>query len=277
MTSDNAVAAHYGRGSLYQEIAAALAEAGIDVEQASVDDLTPIDHFHSRGLAATEQLADALSVGKDDHILDIGCGIGGPARYMARRFGCRVTGIDLTPEFCEVGRRLTRSAGLADRVEIREGSALDLPFADATFDGAYCQNVSMNIAERARQHAEAFRVIRPDGFLALSELALAEPDAQVTYPVPWSSDGVHSYLETAEETVRSLSAAGFEILSCLDNTEKLLAFYDAQRERIARDGPPKLGAHIIMGDDYRKKQRNSASNVIEGRLKPVELLCRKPA
>jgi ubiquinone/menaquinone biosynthesis C-methylase UbiE len=277
MTKDNPVAAHYGRRSLFDEIAAALAGVGVDIERAGLKDLTPLDHFHGGGVTATEELADALSVTADHHILDIGCGIGGPARYMAQRFGCRVTGIDLTPEFCDVARRLTEIAGLADRVAIHEGSATDLPFPDAHFDRAYSQNVSMNIADSARLHSEAFRVLRPGGFFALSEIAVADPDATIAYPVPWSADGVHSYLEPAEDTVRSLTDTGFEVLSSKDNSDRTVKFYAAQREKIARDGPPKIGIHIIMGSDFREKQRNSALNITEGRLKPVEILCRKPA
>ena len=277
MSSDEAIAGHYGRGSLFDDIAAALAEVGIDIERASVEDLVPLDHFHGRGVIATEQLANALSVGEADHILDIGCGIGGPARYMARRFGCRVTGIDLTPEFCDVARRLGRITGLEGRVDIHEGSALDLPFPDDNFDGAYCQNVSMNITDRARQHAEAFRVIRPGGFFALSDLTLAEPGAPVVYPTPWSSDGTHSFLETADETRNSLSATGFEVVSMWDNTEAATRFYEEQRERVEREGPPKLGVHIIMGADFKEKQRNTARNVMDGHARPIEFLCRKPA
>src|SRR5450755_2324401 len=140
MTTDRDVSRHYSRGNLLDRLNAALAEDGIDPSHPSIEALAPYDQFHGRGLEATVEIADLLEIGANEHLLDIGSGIGGPARYLAHRFGCQVTGIDLTAEFCEVARALTRSLGLQTRVDFELGDALAMPFADASFEGAYSMN-----------------------------------------------------------------------------------------------------------------------------------------
>ena len=274
MSDDAAVRAHYGRGRLYEELMDALAAAGKDIDRLTARDLAPLDHFHGRGIEATEEMADLLPVSQGDRLLDIGSGLGGPARYMAARFGCHVTGIDLTEAFCETARRLTERVGMSDQVTFRQGSATALPFAADSFDAAYTQNVSMNIADKARFHAEAFRVIRGGGHFALSEVTLGAGGDPI-YPTPWSVDGTTSHLSTEEMTLAGLEGAGFRILSVLDKTEATIASLRRMRERIAREGPPRLGTHIVMGPGAREKARNSARNIEEGRTKPIEIICRK--
>ena len=165
------VANHYTSGGLLERLEAALKDDGVDPGQPTVKALAPFDQFHGRGLEATEEVAAALSLLAGDHVLDIGSGIGGPARYMADRYGCRVTGIDLTPEFCAIARHLTALLGLDKRVCFKQGSALAMPFADESFDAAYSMNVSMNIADKSGFYGEIFRVLRPGARLVLSEIA----------------------------------------------------------------------------------------------------------
>ena len=210
--ADGEVAAHYSRGDLYQVIAKALESVGKDLANLEPADLDPLEHFHGRGIAATADLAASLTPLPGQEILDIGSGIGGPARYFARTFGCRIVGVDLTAEFCEVARRLNEAVGLADKISIRQASATDLPFEDGRFDAAYSQNVSMNIADKAGFFGEAYRVLRPGGAFALSELALGD-GGPVIYPTPWSADGVHSFLLTEQQTVAGLTRAGFRPMS----------------------------------------------------------------
>ncbi len=159
MNTDREVSAHYSRGNLLSRLNAALMEDGVDPDHPSMEALAPYDQFHGRGLEATLEIAGLVQAGPADHILDVGSGIGGPARYFASRFGCRVTGIDLTPEFCEVARHLTRLLDLEDRIAFEVGDALAMPFADAGFDGAYSMNVSMNIADKGRFYREVHRVL----------------------------------------------------------------------------------------------------------------------
>ena len=157
MNTDREVSRHYGGGNLLSRLNAALAEDGIDPDHPSMEALAPYDQFHGRGLEATTEVADLVGATASDHILDIGSGIGGPARYFANRFGCRVTGIDLTPEFCDVARHLTQLLDLEDRITFEVGDALAMPFADGSFDGAYSMNVSMNIADKSAFYREIHR------------------------------------------------------------------------------------------------------------------------
>src|SRR3984957_12252554 len=176
------VAQHYGKGGLLERILAALVEAGKDLDQLTIDDLAPVDEFHSRRRLATQELAAMLAPSATDHVIDIGSGLGGPSRYVATTYGCRVSGIDLTPEFVETAVALTARVGLSDRVDFRVGSALDLPFADGRFACAWSQNVAMNIADRPRYYAEMHRVLRPGGRLAMQDVAKGN-DGALDFPV----------------------------------------------------------------------------------------------
>jgi len=275
MDPEAQVSDHYTHGTLFEAIARALASAGIDIDAATVDQLAALDHFHGRGLAATEQLLGRLDIAPSNHVLDVGCGIGGPARYVATRFGCRVTGIDLTEEFCTVAGRLNAIVGLGDRITIEVGSATALPFTDAAFDAVFSQNVSMNIADKDRFYGEIFRVLKPGGVAALAEFARGAGD-EPDYPVPWSSDGSNSFLQTPDAARDALTRAGFEIRAWSDHTETVIAANKAQREHITEHGPPRLGPHILMGNGAREKMRNSARNIEQGRVRPIDIVCRKP-
>ena len=166
MTAASDVSGHYTSGELLARLEARLRDDGVDPAHPTFEALAPYDHFHGRGLEATEDMANLLQISGTDRILDVGNGLGGPARYFARRFGCRVSGIDLTAEFCDVARHLTSLLGLEERVFIEQCDALAMPFADATFDGAYSMNVSMNIADKRalyreiQSRAQAWRLAR---------------------------------------------------------------------------------------------------------------------
>jgi SAM-dependent methyltransferase len=272
--ADNEVEAHYSRGDLYEVITDALTAAGKDMAHLRPGDLDPVEHFHGRGVQATADLAAALAPTASDEILDIGCGVGGPARYFARTYGCQVVGIDLTAEFCEVARRLSQDVGLSDNIQIEQASATNLPFAAGRFDGAYSQNVSMNIADKAAFFGEAYRVLRPGAALALSELSQGDGGA-VVYPTPWSEDGVHSFLLTEAQTVAGLEAAGFKVVSVKDNGPAMRQFFQDQRAVVARDGAPKLGPFLLMGANAKEKGRNAARNQEEGRTRAIEIICRR--
>src|ERR1700757_3805081 len=179
--TEQKVSEHYSRGVLRERLHSALVEDGVDPHRPGLAALAPYDQFHGRGLEATVEMANALAVRSGDHILDVGSGIGGPARYFAHRFGCRVTGIDLTAEFCEAARTLTRAVGLADRVDFQQGNALKMPFPEARFDGAYSLNVPMNIADKAGLYREIHRVLKGGAWFVLAEVAQG-PAGPPTYP-----------------------------------------------------------------------------------------------
>lgn len=275
MSADREIATHYARGDLLARLNAALRDDGVDPDRPSIETLAPYDHFHGRGLEATEELAALMEARAADHLLDIGSGLGGPARYFARRFGCRVTGIDLTPDFCEVARHLTRLVGLEERVRFELGNALAMPFADASFDGAYSMNVSMNIADKGALYREIRRVLKPGAWLLLSELARGE-GAQVDYPTPWARSARESFLATPEDTRRGLAQAGFEVLRVHSTLEEARAFGARSRAMVERgEKPPHRAVMLVHGELAPQCAANTARGLTEARIVPIEVLARK--
>lgn len=274
MADEQRISSHYSSGTLMQRLRAALAAEGIDPDRLTVDQLSPFDHFHGRGLEATQQAANLVAATPADHILDVGSGIGGPARYFATRFGCRVSGVDLTAEFCDVARVLTRAVGLADRIAFEQGNALAMPFADASFDGAYSMNVSMNIADKVGLYREIRRVLKPGAWFVLAEVAQG-PAGSPIYPTPWARTAETSFLATPGETHEALKAAGFTIVQSRDTVADAAAFTARSRALIARgEKPPFHAVYLIHGDHAREMAANGARDLAAGKIIPIEILCR---
>ncbi|HEX6017269.1 MAG TPA: methyltransferase domain-containing protein [Burkholderiaceae bacterium] len=273
--SATTIVAHYSHGDLLDRLADALRDDGVDPARPTLEQLAPYDQFHGRGLEATEEVGSLMPVNAPDRLLDVGSGIGGPARWFARRFGCRVTGVDLTPEFCAVAQELSRRTGMASTVEFQVGDALALPFGDAAFDGAYSMNVSMNIADKAALYREIHRVLSPGGWLLLSEVARGtgpEPD----YPTPWAATAATSFLATPQQTRDGLVAAGFEVLRLDSTREQALAFAARSRAAVDRgEKPPHRAVMLMHGDVAGPAMRNSGRALAEGRVEPIEVLARK--
>jgi SAM-dependent methyltransferase len=277
LTAQPDIAAHYSRGGLLQRLRTALAADGADPDHPTLEALAPYDQFHGRGIEATAEIADALSIANSDHILDIGSGVGGPARYFADRFGCRVTGIDLTAEFCAVARELTRLTGLDDRVQIHEGTALAMPFAAESFDGAYSINVAMNIADKDGLYREIRRVLKPDAWLVLSEAARG-PGPAPDYPTPWADTAASSFLATPDETRRRLEAGGFAVITLRETTQQALAYGARSRALVQRgEKPPHRAVSLIHGERVQAMAANVARGLGSHALIPIEVLCRKRA
>lgn len=275
MNTESEISAHYSRGNLLTRLSAALVEDGMDSQHPTMEALAPYDQFHGRGLEATLEIAELMKAGPADHILDIGSGIGGPARYFASRFGCKVTGIDLTPEFCDVAEHLTRLLNLEKRVKFELGDALMMPFADASFDGAYSMNVSMNIADKAAFYREINRVLKPGGWLVLSELAKGD-GGELSYPTPWAANERASFLSTPEETRRGLLQAGFEVVRLQSTLEQARAFGARSRAMVERgEKPPHRAVMLIHGENASQAMANTSRGLLEAQIIPIEVLSRK--
>jgi ubiquinone/menaquinone biosynthesis C-methylase UbiE len=275
MNVEREVTTHYVKGDLLARLKAALAEDGVDPEHPTLEALAPYDQFHGRGQEATVEVADRMPAGPGDHLLDVGCGIGGPARYVAARFGCRVTGIDLTPEFCEVAREVTRMTGLGDRVSFRQANALSMPFPDASHDGAYSMNVSMNIADKAGFFREIHRVLKPGGWLLLSEIARGE-GGEIEFPTPWAAGPATSFLSTPDDTRRFMTEAGFEVSHLRSTLPEMLDFGARSRAMVARgERPPQRTVMLIHGELAPVVTANTARAFGDGRLVPIEAFARK--
>ena len=275
MSASRDVSSHYSRGELLDRLSAALVQDGVDPRHPDIGSLAPYDQFHGRGLEATVEIANVLDVAADDRILDIGSGIGGPARYFAHRFGCDVTGIDLTAEFCDVASHLTRLLDLGQRVRFVLGNAVRMPFANDSFDGAYSMNVSMNIADKAGLYREIHRVLRPDGWLRLSEIAKgAGGDAE--YPTPWADSPRTSFLSTPEETRHGLLEAGIDVVRVHGTREAALAFGARSRAMVDRgEKPPHRAVGLIHGEIGPRAIANTARALADARIVPIEVLGRK--
>jgi ubiquinone/menaquinone biosynthesis C-methylase UbiE len=272
MSTERDVSGHYSRGVLRARLRAALADDGADPHHPTLDALAPYDQFHGRGLDATIEIADALTIGAADHILDIGSGIGGPARYFANRFGCRVTGIDLTAEFCEIARELTDALGLEARVDFNVGDALAMPFPNERFDGAYSMNVSMNIGDKPALYREIHRVLKPGAWLVLSEIARGA-DKDPEYPTPWASSARTSFLASPEATRSCLIAAGFNVVRIRSTREQALAAIAPARAMVDRgEKPPHRAVALIHGELASTAAANTARALADGRLDPIEVL-----
>jgi SAM-dependent methyltransferase len=275
MDSARDISRHYTRGDLLARLNGALADDGIDPRQPSIESLAPYDQFHGRGLEATTDIADLLDIRADDHVLDIGSGIGGPARYFASRFGCRVTGIDLTAEFCRVGQHLTCLLGMQTRVQLVLGNALAMPFANSSFEGAYSMNVSMNIADKGAFYGQIHRVLKPGAWLALSEIAKG-PGEDPEYPTPWASTAQDSFLSTPEQTRSGLLRAGIEIIHFQSVRERALDFGARSRAMVDRgEKPPHRAVTLIHGEMAARAIANTARALSESRIVPIEVIGRR--
>lgn len=269
------IADHYTHGSLLDAVKAGVETLGRTTDTIHVDELAPLDEFHIGGRIASEDFLGMLGLGDGVHVLDVGCGLGGPARFSAHRFGCTVTGIDLTPEFTETGNHMSSWVGLNDRVSLHTGSALETPFEDNSFDAAYMMHVGMNIADKGTLFSEVHRVLKPGATFGVYDV-MQIGDSTMTYPVPWAETARTSALASPDVYKSHLQDAGFSISHERSRRDFALDFFaDLSAKAAAAEGPPPLGLHILMGESRVEKVKNMVSNISANVIAPVELIAHK--
>lgn len=272
--TESAIVADYGEAGLGERILSSLQGFGIDPDNLTQEILAEVDHIHGGGYANTISHTELVDLKPGLRVLDIGCGIGGPARYFANAFGCRVTGIDLTEEYVAVAAMLTRRCGLDDKVDFKCANAIDLPFDDNSFDTVFSLNVTMNIEDRARFYAEVVRVLKPGGELALSELGQG-PGGEPYYPLPWARDASYSFLIPPAQLQADLEGIGFHIKHWVDEAQRRKEVGGRVSETTSDAKPllpPGEGNKIVRGNDYPDRQANSGKGVMEDRLTNVRLV-----
>jgi ubiquinone/menaquinone biosynthesis C-methylase UbiE len=271
MDIETEVARHYGQTDLTGAVLDALRRSGKDPERLAAADLAAVDEFHLGWRPATIEFAQALGLTPGMAVLDVGSGIGGPARYFAQAHGCDVTGIDLTPDFVELATELTARTGLGESARFVAGSALAMPFRDAAFDAATLIHVGMNIADKPRLFAEIRRVLRPGGRFGLFEVMRAA-EGPLPMPMPWADSEATSFVETPGTYRRLLEEAGFRVRGERDRSAFVLALAESMRARIAAEGLPILGLHLVVGPTALERVGRLIECVGSGLVAPVEMV-----
>jgi SAM-dependent methyltransferase len=262
------VTGHYAGAALTEVVLGALAGRGVDLDALTVDDLAPVDQLHAGFAPATIHLLEALAAAPGSRLLDVGCGIGGTARIAAQRFGLRVTGVDLSPDFVEAATELSARVGLADRVDFRVASGDALPLDDASHDAATMVHVGMNVPDKAAVFREVHRVLVPGGRFALYEQMRSGP-GEIPYPMPWADDERSSFVETPAQYVEALEAAGFVVESVEDRTASTTG-------PAAVPGPDGLGPGVLFGPTFRRRIENNVTATSRGLLCATEVVARRP-
>jgi sarcosine/dimethylglycine N-methyltransferase len=255
------VRAHYRAAGLTERLKTALTAFGPGEPRLTPQQLAALDQFHTRGLAATAELARLAGMTADMSVLDVGSGIGGPARFLAASYGCRITGLDLSEPFVDAARYLTDRTGQSGQVSFEIGSALELPFDAGRFDVVLLQHVAMNISDRARLYGEINRVLRAGGRFATFDVVSISGEPH--YPLPWARTPATSYLLTEAATRKVIEAAGFRTLAWQDDTETAKLWIAQQRES---GPPPSPNLGTVMGPDFAQLVANLGRSFLEGRL-----------
>jgi sarcosine/dimethylglycine N-methyltransferase len=255
------VRAHYRATGLTERLKTALAVFGPEEQRLLPQQLAALDQFHTRGLGATAELAKLAGITSDMAVLDVGSGVGGPARFLAATHGCRVTGVDLSEPFVDAARYLTERTGQSGQVAFQTASALELPFDDGSFDAVLLQHVAMNIVDRVGLYREIRRVLKMGGKFATYDVVARGGEPH--YPVPWARTPATSFLVTAEATRKAIEASGFRNVVWQDDSEAAKAWVTQLR---ASGPPPSPNLGVVIGADFVELTTNLGRNIMEGRV-----------
>lgn len=261
---NDTIQTQYSTGLSRNNIEQALISAGKDLDRLVPADLGLLEDFHTMGRYATAQLVDLAQITSESAVLDAGSGVGGTARYVADRYGCPVTAVDLTEEYCQTSRWLNRLVGLDDRISVRRADVTELPFADGTFDVAISQHVQMNVADKARLYSEARRVLADGGRLAMWDITIGD-HGELDYPLPWADHPARSHLVTPDELRAVVESAGFAVEHWNDLTDQAAALMQAM---LAQPANP-LGLHAFV-TDFQRKAENLTRALADGRLRAIQ-------
>ncbi len=272
MPNIDALKTHYTHGSLLSAILDGVQRLGKSPDTVSVEDLGPVDEFHIGGRVATKSFLDQLDIADDDHVFDVGCGLGGASRFAAEQYGCRVTGIDLTLEYVKTGEVLCSWVGLGNRITLEQGDATATPYSDGAFDKSYMMHVGMNIANKQALASELHRVLRPGGRIGIYDV-MRVGDGDLSFPVPWATTPEESNVSSPDEYKAALEAAGLRVIAERNRRSFALEFFSQLQARAgSTGGPPPLGLHILMGNTAPEKVKNMIENISRNRIAPVEIV-----
>ncbi len=265
MSVEQKVAGYYGRSGVVERIFAALGrDSGL-----TLDDLAPYDDMHIGGRRGTAALLESLKLAADAAVLEIGSGMGGPARFIAQTAGVYVTGIDLTPDYKDVAMRLSAATGLDEHTGFVTGSALAMPFDDGAFDAAYMIHVGMNIEDKAGLFAEAFRVVKPGGAFGIYDVMGLRSD-ELVFPLPWAENAETSFVRPAGDYRALLEQAGFEPADERDMKDFAL-------ESLAKVIDLPAQAPPLRSESFAVKVGNLYAAIKSGHIAPRIIIARKMA
>jgi SAM-dependent methyltransferase len=271
------IAAHYERTNLADTIVAALEADGKDFSTLTIDVLQMVDEVHSRGRETTLQVVALKDFSPEYNVVDLGSGLGGPARYIAKTFVCQVTGIDLTESFVFAANRLSELLGMRDQAGFQTGSALETPYDENNFDRAITIQMQMGIADKERFYREVFRILKPGGIFVFQDIVAGPRKGPIHTPTPWASVPEQSFLYAPDALHKAIKAAGFETVIWRNSTPEMKTWQARQNLVPQPKGPrPNVGIHLVFGPTASEKRKNSQKNQTEDRIGFIQAAFRKP-
>lgn len=262
------ISKHYGISGILDSILKGIEESGKNLESLVSSDLAPIDEFHTRGKESTIEIASLAQLQSQHNVLDVGCGLGGSARYIATEFGCSVMGVDLTDEYIDVANKLTEFVNLSDKVSFKQASALELPFSSDSFDVVWTEHTQMNISDKEKFYSELSRVLKPNGRLVFHDIF--GTDNTPHYPTPWAEHGSMSSLCTQDEARTAIEKSNLVIDEWIDKSKLSMDFFKEMVKKVESSGPPPLGFHLLMGNTAKEKLMNQTRNLEENRVTIIQ-------